>query len=137
MTQEELNKILKEHEKWLHSFERKGKKADLRGADLRGANLCDANLYGANLRGARLPKRIIQVGPIGSRSDYTFFYIDSGMVKCGCWHGKNRDEYQGGTLEEFKQRIDEVYPTSSKEERKLRYRQEYLAAIAMFEMMNI
>ena len=181
MTQEELNKILEEHEKWLRSFKRKGKRAnlhraalryaDLRGANLRGANLRGADLNNANLRGAdlnnadlrhtdlsyadlrhtdlsyadlvganlrcaRLPERIIQVGPIGSRSDYTVFYVGSGIVKCGCWHGKNRDDYQGGTLEEFKQRIDEVYPASSDDESKLKHRKGYLAAIAMFEMMK-
>ena len=156
MTQEELNKILKEHEKWLRSFKREGKRAnlhraalryaDLSGANLRGADLSNADLrhtdlsyadlVGANLRYARLPERIIQVGPIGSRSDYTVFYVDSGIVKCGCWHGKNRDDYQGGTLEEFKQRIDEVYPVSSDYESKLKHRKGYLAAIAMFEMMK-
>lgn len=101
MTQEELNKILEEHKKWLLSFEREGKKADLRGADLRCANLCGADLRGTDLNhaylcgtdlcGAKVSERIIQVGPIGSCSDYTVFFVDSGIVKCGCWHGKNRD----------------------------------------------
>ena len=68
MKQEELQKILKLHEKWLNG-EDGGVKAnlsdanlcyaDLRGAnlsgaDLRDANLCYANFRGANLRGANL-----------------------------------------------------------------------------------
>ena len=53
MTNEELKKIIEEHEKWLRSQEG-GKRADLRGADLCGADLRVADLYGANLRGADL-----------------------------------------------------------------------------------
>ena len=67
--QETLFIILKEHQLWLESNGRNGKKADLsnknligadleganlRGADLRGADLEGANLRGANLRGANL-----------------------------------------------------------------------------------
>ena len=81
MTQEELDKIVEQHQHWIkedcEGWEdmkanlRKAdlRKADLRGAnlygadlrkanlceaDLRGANLCGANLYGADLRGADL-----------------------------------------------------------------------------------
>ena len=58
MKQEELQKILEAHGKWING-EYGGARAnlrgaDLRGADLRGANLSDANLRGANLRGANL-----------------------------------------------------------------------------------
>ena len=61
MTQEELDKIVEQHQHWLkedcEGWE--DMKADLRGADLRGANLYGAdlsaaNLYGADLRGANL-----------------------------------------------------------------------------------
>ena len=47
MTREELNKILKNHEKWLNG---KGEER----ADLSGANLCRADLVGSNLIGANL-----------------------------------------------------------------------------------
>ena len=94
------------------------------GADLREANLSGANLSGANLSGANLPSKIIQVGPIGSRQSYTIYRVDDDIVQCGCWN-----DYRGGSLDEFKQRIDTVYPDGT-------YRKEYLAAIAMFEKMR-
>ena len=53
MTQEELNKVLEKHKKWLNG-ERGGERADLRGADLRRADLGGANLYEADLGGAKL-----------------------------------------------------------------------------------
>ena len=53
MTQEKLNDILDEHEKWLNT-EEGGKKANLCEADLCGANLCMADLRGADLRQATL-----------------------------------------------------------------------------------
>lgn len=53
MTKEELNKILKLHQKWLNN-EKGGKRAILRDADLRYANLSCANLSGADLIGADL-----------------------------------------------------------------------------------
>ena len=43
MKQEELQKILEAHGKWING-EYGGARANLRGADLRGANLSDANL---------------------------------------------------------------------------------------------
>ena len=67
MTKEELQDIIKSHEKWLNCGD--GKRAvlcdvdlsninlnhsDLRGADLSGANLIGANLSDANLSGANL-----------------------------------------------------------------------------------
>ena len=63
MNTNELENILKLHQKWLNN-EEGGVRADLyganlyganfRGANLRRANLCGANLYGANLCGADL-----------------------------------------------------------------------------------
>ncbi len=53
MNQEEINKILEEHKKWLLGGDG-GKRANLRGDNLRGANLYGANLYEADLRGADL-----------------------------------------------------------------------------------
>lgn len=48
MNQEELNKILKEHELWL--IGEGGKRADLKFADLSNVNLSDVNLRCADLR---------------------------------------------------------------------------------------
>ena len=53
MTKQELQEILKLHQKWLDG-EEGGQGADLREADLREANLREANLQGANLWGADL-----------------------------------------------------------------------------------
>ena len=71
MTQEELNKIVEQHQHWLKEdcegwedmranliwANLRGAnlyEADLRGANLRSADLRGANLYGADLRGAEL-----------------------------------------------------------------------------------
>ena len=70
--------------------------ADLRGADLRGACLQEADLQRAELRGADGNKillvgssPILQIGPIGSRSDYLLSYnTEQGIyIKAGCWFG--------------------------------------------------
>ena len=56
MTQEELDKIIEQHQHWLkkdcEGWE--DMRANLRGADLSGANLREADLSGANLSGANL-----------------------------------------------------------------------------------
>ncbi|WP_295099113.1 pentapeptide repeat-containing protein, partial [uncultured Fibrobacter sp.] len=56
MTQEELDKIVEQHQHWIkedcEGWE--GMKADLRGADLSGANLSGADLSGADLSEANL-----------------------------------------------------------------------------------
>ena len=54
MKDNELRKILEEHQKWLNT--EIGKMADLRGANLWGANLHEANLRRADFRGADLRK---------------------------------------------------------------------------------
>ena len=56
MTQEELNKILENHEHWMNEDCEgwEDMKANLRGADLRGADLQGADLQGADLRDAYL-----------------------------------------------------------------------------------
>lgn len=51
--QEELNKILKKHKKWLKR-EPDGERADLADADLVGADLVGADLAGADLTRANL-----------------------------------------------------------------------------------
>ena len=53
MNQEELQKILEAHKKWINS-EDDGVRAYLRGANLSGADLSGANLSGADLSGAYL-----------------------------------------------------------------------------------
>ena len=72
--------------------------ADLSGADLSGANLSGANLSGANLSGAKVgagddeavlagSRPIVQIGPIGSRSDWllVFWCGDAGVrISVGC-----------------------------------------------------
>ena len=56
MTQEELDKIVEQHQHWIKEdcecWEEM--KANLRGANLSGADLSGVNLYGANLYGADL-----------------------------------------------------------------------------------
>ena len=61
MTQEELDKIVEQHQHWIHEdvegwedMRAYLKGANLYGAYLEGANLEGANLYGANLEGAYL-----------------------------------------------------------------------------------
>ena len=63
MTQEELDKIVEQHQHWFREDCEGWEKmradlraADLVGANLRGANLTYANLAGANLRGANLTR---------------------------------------------------------------------------------
>ena len=148
MKQEDLEKIIESHARWIvgkNDGERANlsgvdlrwadlrdadlSDADLSNADLRGANLRGANLRNANLYGADLPKTILQVGPIGSRKDYTVYNATDDVVQCGCWNA-----HKGGTLEEFKERINEVYP--EERERTLKYRREYLTVIAYFEAVR-
>ena len=61
MTQEELNKIVEQHQHWIkedcegwEEMRANLSGANLSGANLRGANLSGANLSGANLSGANL-----------------------------------------------------------------------------------
>ena len=113
--------------------------ADLRGANLRGAYLRDADLGGANLRGANLRgaylrgaylrgaylrgadlgdaylggaylnKTYYQITRIGSRNATTTYCVEDDNVVCGCWNN-----YRGGTLEEFKKRVESVYGKDGK-----------------------
>ena len=56
MTQEELKKIVEQHQHWIHKDvdDWEDMRANLSGADLRRAYLSRANLSGADLRGASL-----------------------------------------------------------------------------------
>ena len=104
--------------------------ADLRGANLRGANLRDAYLSGANLRGADLDKTYYQVVRIGSRRGTTTYCVDDDNVLCGCWNN-----YKGGTLEEFKTRVESVYGREGNNPNE-QYYDEYMAAITFFAAMK-
>ncbi len=120
-----------------HALEKAaGARADLRGADLRGADLRGADLYGANLRGADLygadlrganlggkklagARPFIQIGPIGSRSDYLqAFVTDRGlMIRAGCFFD---------TRDQFELRIVETHGDNE-------HAQEYRAALALID----
>ena len=104
--------------------------AYLRGANLRGADLSDAYLSGADLRGAYLDKTYYQVVRIGSRRGTTTYCVDDDNVLCGCWNN-----YKGGTLEEFKTRVESVYGREDNNPNE-QYYDEYMAAITFFAAMK-
>ena len=83
-----------------------------------------------NIAQIDMPKPVYCIGPIGSRYCLTTFFAGRNIVQCGCWN-----EEKGGTLEEFKARINEVYPEGSQGE-ELIFREQYLAAIEFFERMR-
>ena len=95
--------------------------ADLYGAHLSGADLSGAHLSGADLRGSKLvgERPILQIGPLGSRSDYLVAYLtDAGMmISAGCFFG---------TLDEFRAACDKTHGDSI-------HGREYAAAIQMIE----
>lgn len=158
ITQEKLNEIIASHGKWLRC-ENGGERADLsyadlsyadlsdanlsdanlcdanlsnadlRYADLRYADLSDANLRDANLSNADLCKTYYQIVRIGSRNATTTYCVEDDNVVCGCWN-----TYKGGTLEEFKKRVESVYGEEGKTPDKKYYTQ-YMAAIEFFEKM--
>lgn len=158
ITQEKLKEILASHNKWLRN-EYGGEKADLSnvdlsftdlrcadlrcadlsftdlrcanlsGAKLSGANLSGANFSGANLRGAKLSKTYYQIVRIGSREATTTYCVEDDKVVCGCWNN-----YKGGTLAEFKKRVESVYSKEGKTPNEKYYTQ-YMAAIEFFEKM--
>ena len=141
---EKLQEIIKSHGRWLRN-EEGGERANLRdaylsganlrGADLRDADLSDAylrdaNLSDANLRGADLDKTYYQVVRIGSRRGTTTYCVDDDNVLCGCWNN-----YKGGTLEEFKTRVESVYGREGNNPNE-QYYDEYMAAITFFAAMK-
>ena len=100
--------------------------ADLSGANLSGAYLSGADLSGANLSGADLSGRkligyrpVLQIGPIGSRSDYLVAYLtDAGVaIRAGCF---------AGSLDEFRAACVKTHGDSA-------HGREYAAAISMIE----
>ena len=73
--------------------------ANLRGANLIGAVLSRAVLRDANLRdGVRLigARPVVQVGPIGSRSDWLVAYLTDGSIRidAGCQRQITRAEFE-------------------------------------------
>ena len=105
------------------------KGVDLRGTDLRGAYLEDTYLGGAYLKGADLNKTYYQITRIGSRNATTTYCVEDDNVVCGCWNN-----YRGGTLEEFKKRVESVYGKEGEMPNK-KYCTQYTAAIKFFEKM--
>ena len=95
--------------------------AYLRGAYLRHAYLRGADLGGADLGGAKLigDRPILQIGPIGSRSDYLIAFVtDQGvLVRAGCFFG---------SLDEFSSAVDKTHGDSV-------HGIEYATAIAMID----
>ncbi len=95
--------------------------ANLYGANLGGANLYGANLGGANLRGKKLvgSRPFLQIGPIGSRSDYLQAFItDAGvMVRTGCFFG---------TRTQFEHAVRAEHGDNE-------HAQEYLAALVLID----
>ena len=104
--------------------------ADLSSANLRGANLSGADLSSAYLSGADLDKTYYQVVRIGSRRGTTTYCVDDDNVLCGCWNN-----YKGGTLEEFKTRVESVYGREGNNPNE-QYYDEYMAAITFFAAMK-
>ena len=119
-----LQEIIKSHGRWLRN-EEGGERADLSSADLRGANLSSAYLSGADL-----DKTYYQVVRIGSRRGTTTYCVDDDNVLCGCWNN-----YKGGTLEEFKTRVESVYGREVNNPNE-QYYDEYMAAITFFAAMK-
>ena len=134
-----LQEIIKSHGRWLRN-EEGGERAylssaDLSGADLSSADLSSADLSGAdlssaNLSGADLDKTYYQVVRIGSRRGTTTYCVDDDNVLCGCWNN-----YKGGTLEEFKTRVESVYGREGNNPNE-QYYDEYMAAITFFAAMK-
>ena len=156
---EKLQEIIESHGRWLRN-EEGGERANLRsadlssadlycadlssadlsGADLRSANLRSADLSGADLRGADLrsadlrsadlDKTYYQVVRVGSRRGITTYCVDDDNVLCGCWNG-----FKGGTLDEFKTRVESVYGREGNNPNE-QYYDEYMAAITFFAAMK-
>ena len=158
MTQEELNKIIENHEMWMMGAE-EGIRADLSNEDLRcadlrmadlekvilnGADLRNADLRGAclptdlkgtdlrnaDLRGAYLPDYMYQVTGCGRAYRPTTYDVLNNQVICGCWVCS-----EGNTLENFEKRIEDVYGENGKKPNK-KYYQEYMSGIEFFKEMK-
>ena len=126
---EKLQEIIESHGRWLRN-EEGGERANLRSADLSGADLRGADLRSADLRSADLDKTYYQVVRVGSRRGITTYCVDDDNVLCGCWNG-----FKGGTLDEFKTRVESVYGREGNNPNE-QYYDEYMAAITFFAAMK-
>ncbi|SHJ09561.1 Uncharacterized protein YjbI, contains pentapeptide repeats [Anaerovibrio lipolyticus DSM 3074] len=119
--------------------------ANLKGADLREANLNRTNLdytdlRGLDIRGARvetanfdfsdMPYRVVQAGPFGTLRTYITYNIDADIIY---FHELGSFE---GSLESFKQYLDSVFPSNVPDGSDNPWRQEYMAFIAMCELLK-
>ena len=103
--------------------------SSLRATNLRHTNFGNSIFYNANLSTTSLSKTYYQIVRIGSREATTTYCVEDDNVRCGCWNN-----YGGGTLEEFKKRVESVYDKNGKSPNKKYYGQ-YMAAIEFFEKM--
>lgn len=103
--------------------------SSLRATNLRHTNLSNSRFDNANLSTTSLSKTYYQIVRIGSREATTTYCVEDDNVRCGCWNN-----YGGGTLEEFKKRVESVYGENGARPNKKYYTQ-YMAAIEFFEKM--
>ena len=123
MKQEELNKILELHEKWLDG-EEDGVKADLEIVNLESVNLEGANLQGANLRNADLSFANLYKADLKNadlrnadlsfaRNIYTFTAYDTSKRTVYCVRHKDTFMCQAGcfygTLDELETKVKEEH----------------------------
>ena len=164
ITQEKLDKLVKNHGKWLRN-EEGGHRLDLRGADLIGANLKGADLrgaylIGANLRGADLIcadlidanlRGAYLGGAYLSGANLRGAKLDKKYVQVSCIGSRREittynatddnvlcgcwNNYKGGTLDEFTARVESVYGESGNNPNE-QYYGEYMAAIEFFKTIG-
>lgn len=103
--------------------------SSLRATNLRHTNLSNSRFGNSNLSTTSLSKTYYQIVRIGSREATTTYCVEDDNVRCGCWNN-----YGGGTLEEFKKRVESVYGENGARPNKKYYTQ-YMAAIEFFEKM--
>lgn len=103
--------------------------SSLRATNLRHTNFGNSIFYNANLSTTSLSKTYYQIVRIGSREATTTYCVEDDNVRCGCWNN-----YGGGTLAKFKERVENVYGEEGKTPNKKYYTQ-YMAAIEFFEKM--
>lgn len=68
ISRRELYRIVREHQKWVESNHKKGKRADLSNTILEGADLCQVNLSGANLDNAFLYRAHLELADLSGAS---------------------------------------------------------------------
>lgn len=98
--------------------------ANLSGADLWYANLSDANLSDANLSYAKMNLTYLSISGIGTAQRMTTYCLEENKIWCGCFVG---------TMEEFKQRVEQEYANEHTE----KYYKQYMIAIDYFKAQAI